>query len=226
MNKNIRFYYYLSLFCILQYILVTAFLFYFYEGGSRYNISHKSYLFLENFLSDLGRVIGFNGKRNVTAVFYMTTLSVIGIGTLSFFIYLNFFFKNYKLNKYGLFIGAVSGVSLALVGIFAVDENRFLHLLFLGIGYILFFIALLIYNNLIFKEIYKYKRKFYLVTLLNVALLTYILILIFGGNPEEGIDSLFIQVISQKIIVYSQLIILGLVLILLPPKNSHYISNK
>lgn len=226
MTKNIRFFYIVSLICILQYIVTTSILFYFYHGASRYNFEYSSYVFFENFLSDLGRVTGFNGQKNVTAVYYASTLSLVGIGTLSFFVYIKHLFKSYVFSKYGLFIGAASGISLALVGVFAVDESRALHLTFLGIGYILFFITLLGYNILMFRDKEKFKNVLYLTTTLNLALFVYILILIFGGSPDESISSLTLQVVSQKVIVYGQLFILGGVLVLLKPKNEDYNSTK
>jgi hypothetical membrane protein len=194
-------------------------LFYFYSGGARSKFDYTGYMFFENFLSDLGRVVGFGGKSNVTAPFYATTLSLVGVGTFCFFIYITQIFKSYLFSKIGLITGALSGISLALVGIFAVDENRTLHLIFLGIGYILFFVTLLGYNVLMFKEKNKYKNVLYLTTILNLALLTYIFILVFGGDPSKDISSLGLQVISQKIIVYGQLIILGAVLIRLRPEK-------
>lgn len=226
MIKNYRFYYYLSLFCILQYILTTSVLFYFYEGASRYNINHNNYLFFDNFLSDLGRVVGFNGNYNVTSLFYATTLSIIGVGTLSFFWYINQFFKGFKFANYGVFIGVISGISLALVGIFAVDENKVLHLTFLAVGYLLFFITFLGYNRLMLKQKGVFKGVLPLASALSLGLFFYILILMFGGNPDDNENSLFLQVVSQKVIVYGQLIILATILIKLPPKSLNYISNK
>lgn len=219
MIKNVRLFYVVSLVCILQYIITTSVLFYFYHGGSRYNFEYSSYVFFENFLSDLGRVTGFNGQKNVTSIFYASTLSLVGIGTLSFFIYIRHIFKAYFFSKIGLLIGAAAGISLALVGIFAVDESRTLHLTFLGIGYILFFITLLGYNILMFREREKFKKVLYLTTTLNLALFTYILILIFGDKPDESMFGLTLQVVSQKVIVYGQLIILGSVLVIMRPKN-------
>jgi hypothetical membrane protein len=226
MNKTSHFFYYLSLFSIIQYILTTCILFYFYDGSSRYNLNHGSYLFFENFLSDLGRVVGFKGKPNVTAIFYATTLSIVGVGTFSFFFYIKEFFKDFKFSSYGFYTGVLSGICLALVGIFAVDENRTLHLTFLGLGYLLFFITFLGFNRLMFKHSIISNSTTILATILSFALLTYIFILIFGGDPKDSEMSLSIQVIAQKVIVYGQLTILALILFKLPPSKLSYISSK
>ncbi|MFT7156501.1 MAG: hypothetical protein ACI8Q1_001516 [Parvicella sp.] len=217
MSKKYQILYLISLICISQYIITTSILFYFYEGGARSNFDYTGYVFFENFLSDLGREVNFRGANNATAPFYALTLSFVGVGTLCFFLYLKQMFDGFLFSKIGGVTGACSGISLALVGLFAVDQSRTLHLSFLGVGYILFFITLVGYNVLMYKEKQKFKKVLLLTSILNLGLLTYIFILIFGGDPASNMQSLSLQVVAQKIIVYGQLIILGLVLVLLRP---------
>ena len=103
----------------------------------------------------------------------------------------------------------ISSISISLMGfvcvaLFSSDPETFdLHILFVKIGfYSLLFHCLV--QTIFIKSIEDFSNVLYNVSLMfSVILFLFVLIMEFGPNPFENNESLFIQVTSQKVIVFS-----------------------
>ena len=103
----------------------------------------------------------------------------------------------------------ISSISISLIGfvcvaLFSSDPETFdLHILFVKIGfYSLLFHCLV--QTIFIKSIEDFSNVLYNVSLMfSVILFLFVLIMEFGPNPFENNESLFIQVTSQKVIVFS-----------------------
>tara|TARA_A100000164_G_scaffold5380_1_gene4774 strand:- start:4975 stop:5382 length:408 start_codon:yes stop_codon:yes gene_type:complete len=103
----------------------------------------------------------------------------------------------------------ISSISISLIGfvcvaLFSSDPETFeLHILFVKIGfYSLLFHCLV--QTIFIKSIEDFSNVLYNVSLVfSVILFLFVLIMEFGPNPFENNESLFVQVTSQKVIVFS-----------------------
>ena len=103
----------------------------------------------------------------------------------------------------------ISSISISLIGfvcvaLFSSDPETFeLHIIFVKIGfYSLLFHCLV--QTIFIKSIEDFSNVLYNVSLVfSVILFLFVLIMEFGPNPFENNESLFVQVTSQKVIVFS-----------------------
>ena len=103
----------------------------------------------------------------------------------------------------------ISSISISLIGfvcvaLFSSDPETFeLHILFVKIGfYSLLFHCIV--QTIFIKSIEDFSKVLSNVSLVfSVILFLFVLIMEFGPNPFENNESLFVQVTSQKVIVFS-----------------------
>ncbi len=190
-----------SLLCLISMIL--------YPGGTIIDSSTVGYLFFYNFLSNLGEWTAKNGDPNFySAILFNISMIVLAVSYSVF--YYNFLMIVIKKSKNAILkLLLISSISISLIGfvcvaLFSSDPETFeLHILFVKIGfYSLFFHCLI--QTIFVKSIDEFSNILYNVSLVfSVILFLFVLIMEFGPNPFENNQSLFVQVTSQKVIVFS-----------------------
>ncbi len=190
-----------SLLCLISMIL--------YPGGTIIDSSTVGYLFFYNFLSNLGEWAAKNGDPNFySAILFNISMIVLAVSYSVF--YYNFLMivikksKNAILKLLLIFSISISLIGFVCVALFSSDPETFeLHILFVKIGfYSLFFHCLI--QTIFIKSIDEFSNILYNVSLVfSVILFLFVLIMEFGPNPFENNQSLFVQVTSQKVIVFS-----------------------
>ena len=190
-----------SLLCLISMIL--------YPGGTIIDSSTVGYLFFYNFLSNLGEWTAKNGDPNFySAILFNISMIVLAVSYSVF--YYNFLMIVIKKSKNAILkLLLISSISISLIGfvcvaLFSSDPETFeLHILFVKIGfYSLFFHCLI--QTIFIKSIDEFSNILYNVSLVfSVILFLFVLIMEFGPNPFENNQSLFVQVTSQKVIVFS-----------------------
>jgi len=196
----------ITIFILLQYILITVILILLYSGGNPINPYEHTYIFNLNYLSDLGRHADFTNQPNPFCIFYCLTMVLTGIGTVLYFYLISWLIEYSKIRKFIFILGIIVGLGYTLIGIFPADINLNWHL---TVGMTAFYISIfanLMINFFIKKEVYPY--IFYTTTFLNILLIGRVLFNItidfFNLTSEELLKS---KVITQKIVIYSQVII-------------------
>ncbi len=193
---------------IWQFFFLTIIAMAVFPGGTIFNSELKTYSFLNNFFSDMGRSVDFRGESNPSRWVFSLTLTLVAVGMACFFLAIPKIFKDqFKVAKKAvLLFGLITAICYVGIGFTPWDIVLKLHESFVKIGFTAFLIMSLFMTFMIYKkEVYP---NFYghIYMLFNILLLSYILLIFFGPDPRADIRSLTIQVIGQKIIVYSEII--------------------
>ena len=195
------------LFFILN--LIAMFL---YPGGTIIDSTTEGYLFFYNFFSNLGEWTAQNGMDNFySALLFNLSMLILALSYTLFYMSYYKFFLDEKRSKIFIRISIifvmVSMICFVLVAMFSAENATFqLHVFFVKIAfrslmlYSIFQSLAIVYNSkssntMIFSSLF-----------FTIILFFFILMMEFGPNPFKDDESLFIQVISQKIIVFSILI--------------------
>ncbi|HUT82081.1 MAG TPA: hypothetical protein VMZ29_12845 [Candidatus Bathyarchaeia archaeon] len=117
--------------------------------------------------------------------------------------------KTIWLSRLGTLSGIVAGLGYILLGFVSLDLNNVAHGTFTFIAFIGTFIALIFYLIAIFYTSSYPNVYAWLFITCSVLSLVYIIIL-FGGGSSGPLSNLTLQAISQKIIVYIQIIIFAI----------------
>lgn len=106
----------LVIFGCSQFIVLTIIAMFFYKGGTYIDPSSTSYLFWNNYFSDLGRSIAHSGASNkISFILFTITLSLWGVSQIPFFIaFPKFFFKTRKLKRISI-TGSIFGIFTGFV---------------------------------------------------------------------------------------------------------------
>ena len=179
----------------------------FYKGGTIHNPNSVGHSFINNFLSDLGRVVSHSGDINFHACLCFNMSMLIAGFTLSmFFLLIPSLFQNHTNTlKTTSVLAAVFGIlgSLSMIGvgftpadIFFPPHVLFAHWLFRFFFLAAFFITLCIYQSPDFNN--KYAIGYFI---FSSIIFFYIIFNEFGPKPHESQWALYIQVISQKLIL-------------------------
>ena len=108
----------------------------FYPGGTENNPGTTGYLFSENYISDLGRIITPSGVSNITSVFIFIFAFLIMACVLFIFFYSNYTFYKKKFSyrgnmfKLGTFFGMCSSLCFLGVALAPVDINMKDHIVY------------------------------------------------------------------------------------------------
>jgi len=196
----------------IQFVVLTLLSMYFYDGGTLHQRDLRSYSFLLNYFSDLGRTVDFRGEANDPCrTLFRIALSFSGGCLVLFFFALPGIFNN-KFAKIlaiitGLF-GLVAAVSYIAIANIPWNLNYRGHVYFVRIGFLAFLMVTIFYAIAILLEP-KYPNRYALAFLVFAFILgTQIAIMLFGPRAYRSEDALFLQVVAQKIVVYSQIICL------------------
>jgi hypothetical protein len=202
--------YVLSIIGCLQFVLLTAIAMIFYKGGTYINPTPLSYLFWQNYFSDLGRTVAHSGIPNTTSfVLFTMALSLWGITQILFYIIFPTLFKNYpnlrKIIISGSILGVISGISYVGIAFTPSDIAGSLHDLFVLIGFSFIFFSIIIYSYVIFKND-NYPNFYAIILTLSAFILSvYFLFLFFTPNGQTP-EGLLIYVVGQKFMIYTLLI--------------------
>ena len=196
----------------IQFVVLTLLSMYFYDGGTLHQRDLRGYSFLLNYFSDLGRTVDFRGESNEPArTLFRIALSVSGGCLILFFFALPGIFNN-KIAKglaifTGLF-GLVAAVSYIAIANIPWNVNYRGHVYYVRIGFLAFLMVTIFYSIAILLEP-KYPRRYAVAFLIFAFILgTQIAIMFFGPRAYRSEEALFLQVVAQKVVVYSQIICL------------------
>ncbi len=188
----------------------------FYPGGTVHNHSAETYLFFENFFSDLGRTIGFREESNlISCLLFNGSLSLLGIGMVFLFFSSVSLFPEDKWSRIiswsMSFLGIISGLCFLGIALTPWDLYYTEHVFFVKIGFRLLLFSCILWAVNIYRTSYYPNLFAHAISMISVVLFAYILLLTFGPSPKESQEGLMIQVAGQKIIVY--LLISGIIIL-------------
>ena len=192
------------------FLLLTIIAMIIYPGGTKFNQFETRYIFLRNYFSDLGRTTTFLGESNLpTMILFAASLTIVGIALISYFSVIPLVFRE---NKKAFVLSLISSINGFVCAVF-----------YIGIGYLPYDLYITIHTNFVYiaftgslltiflgmlaiflhKEYSNFYAWFYLVFLL--ILIGYLIILYAG--PSSTTDfGLSVQVVGQKVIVYTEVI--------------------
>lgn len=203
-----------------QFVVLTVVAMLVYPGGSAFDRDADGYAFFHNFFSDLGMTETYVGARNATAMLLFTyALVCVGVALVAF----GFAVTRLKDATRGpggdpargapaagvvaaiaATISGVSYVGIALTphNIAGTAHNQFVNFAF---GFLLVFVLCLGYLEVRAR----WPRRLLVANVLYAGLLAVYVYLLFWGPSTEYERGLEIQVVAQKVIVYSSIVNLG-----------------
>ena len=223
-----------GVFGTLQFLVLTLVAMIIYPGGTIHHPDLETYDFLYNYFSDLGRTFTFDGTPNwLSHIIFKITLTISGICLMLFFIALPSLFKSNisrVLILIAAFFGIISGV--CYIGIANVPWNLDLRLHHSWVykGFISFFIMTIFYSAAILVEKRYPNRYAKAFGIFAIILFIQIIIMLFGPRAWRSNTGLFIQAVAQKIVVYSEILVMlfqayGAIAVLKLQSNNKKIEN-
>ncbi len=192
------------------FLLLTIIAMIVYPGGTKFNHYETRYIFLRNYFSDLGRSTTFLGESNLpTIILFATSLTIVGIALISYFAIIPLIFKE---NKKAFVLSLISSINGFICAVFYISigflpydlyrsiHTNFVYIAFTGSLLTIFLGMLAIFLKKDYSNLYAW---FYLVFLL--ILIGYLIIL-YAGPSSDTDFGLYIQVVGQKVIVYTEVI--------------------
>jgi hypothetical membrane protein len=199
---------------VLWFVVCTGAAMLFYPGGTRIDRSTVGYSFTRNAFSDLGRTVARNGEPNpASATLFMLGLTSGGLGLAAFFVAL-FPLVAHRSRAAGA-VGAVACVAGVITGAACVavawtPANRlpFEHVMAHNWAIRSFLVASALLGLVTARSTIFSFRAAAGWWMFGVLLLAFILIGLFGPSrrTEAG---LVVQVVAQKVIVFSALVIVA-----------------
>lgn len=187
----------------------------FYPGGTRLDPTTVGYSFTQNPFSELGRTVARNGEPNlVSATLFVLGLTPAGLGLCAFFVALLPLFSNCSRSvrwvaRLGCMAGIIAGVAYVGVALFPANRLPAEHVLAERTAFRSFLVASVLLGAVTAGATPFRFRASAAWWSFGVLLLGFILIGIFGPSrrTEAG---LVVQVVAQKAIVLSALVIVAL----------------
>ena len=185
-----------------------------YPGGTFRNDDTEGYTFTQNFLSDLGRTVAFNGDENYFgAILYIIGLSFVGFMTVLMFVKLPKIFSQDKWTRRCLLFSRILGVmaGIGLIGV-ACTPNNLLdipHTIFVNIAFMKLLQSLTLLMFCIYRTAHFPNKYGHILLFSNAVLLGFILLKILGPSIHTSDIGLIYQAISQKIMVATLLVSLS-----------------
>jgi hypothetical protein len=194
----------------VQFIILTFVAMFYYKGGTYIDKTTSYYLFWNNFFSDLGRTVAHSGLPNrISFIIFTITLLIWGFSHIPFYIAFSFIFnenKNQKqLSKVGSFLAILAGISYMGIALTPSDILNDAHNFFVIIAFSSIFLCIIIYSIVIYdNESYSNFYSYVLIISAIILAVFYISLLLM---PNKSIEAgLFVQVVGQKIAMYTLLI--------------------
>ena len=171
-----------SLFFLLMFIAM-----FFYTGGTMDNPSSPGYYFWGNTISDLGRIITYNGVFNIISM-VLFTIAIIILALLSIPLYVVFpiLFSERTIESISAKIGSLLGyiTTIGWIGVifFPADISNEIHWLFAYVIYAAFFFSGVFYTFALFLN--KNISKIYAIIFIIYCIIHFIsLMMIIVGLP-------------------------------------------
>ena len=184
-----------------------------YPGGTRLDPDTDGYSFTQNAFSDLGRTVARNGEPNtLSATLFVLGLTPAGFGLAGFFVALLPLVSNHSRARAVAWVGCLAGIvaGVAYVAVAWLPANRvpFEHVMAQNWAFRSFLVASVLLGFVTARSTIFSLRTAAVWWMFGGLLLAFILIGIFGPSrrTEAG---LVIQVVAQKIIVFSALVIVA-----------------
>lgn len=196
----------------VQFVLLTVIAMLVYAGGSKFDPSAGGYAFAHNFFSDLGMTQAYGEAGNTAAMVLFTyALTCVGLSLAAFGIAVQQLRDETRgvraAAALATLAAAVSGA--AYVGIAATPHDlaaaaheQFVNVAF---GFLLVFVLCLGY----LESRAGWPRRLVRANFLYAVLLAIYVYLLFWGPSTDHERGLVIQVVAQKVIVYSSIVNLG-----------------
>ena len=201
----------ITIFILLQYFFTSLILIYLYTGGNPVSHDTTEYVWNLNYLSDLGRVFYFNGNKNPFGIFYVLSMGLVGVGTGLYLYLVSSFVEKNKIRKLIRILGILSGLGYMFIGFFPVDLYLKQHISAGMLAFYSFFLAellLVIFINRA-KFPFVFYATFFLILLLAGRILLIYLTKDLGWETGKLLN---FKTISQKIVVYGQIIVAIMIL--------------
>jgi hypothetical protein len=193
----------------LLFIILSAYCMVIYPGGTVTNYHTEGYSFFTNYFSDLGRTHNFLQQSNLNSmIVFRTSVTLIGIATILFFLTIPFFFLTSILTRNLSLIGSLTGIitGFGYIGIAftPVDIMYPFHMFMVKVAFNSFLITVVLYAIAIFKNPVYPNLYSWAYLIFGIILALYILINLFGPGSKTP-QGLAIRVTTQKIVVYAQI---------------------
>ena len=194
--------------CVL-FVVLTVVAMLFYPGGTLIDPTTSGYSFFTNYFSDLGLTWTHARQPNtVSAVMFITALTMAGGGLVLFFLAFPRFFTGSQwakvLSGIGSTFGVVSGI--CFIGVAFTPANLYLkaHIAVMMWAFRTFAVAVICYTVAILREP-QYPNRFGFVFVAFAVLLVLYVLLLIAGPPYDSPEGIMIQAVGQKIIVYASI---------------------
>ena len=201
-----------GVFGTLQFLVFSVLAMFLYAGGTIHHPEYEQYDFLYNYISDLGRTFTFDGSVNyMSRILFTTTLTISGVCLILFFIALPGLFKSNSskvLILIASFFGIMAGVSYIIIANVPWNIDLHLHRSWVHRGFISFLFVTIFYCAAIFVDKDYPNRYAKAFGIFGIVLSIQIVIMIFGPRAYRSNDSLFLQAVAQKVVVYSEIIVM------------------
>jgi hypothetical protein len=183
-----------------------------FPGGTYLNANAPGYSWTQNFFSDLGRAHSYNGETSTPSrVLFTISLAWIGFAFLPFMIAWRSFFINKPLSlvmsNIGAIAGVVAGLGYAVVAFTPWDLYFPIHLAAVQTAFAGVLIMSICFSVAMFAEMQFSKTAPIILSTFSVIAFAYLMLLFFGPDFKTH-TGLIIQVVGQKIIVVSQVLVL------------------
>jgi hypothetical protein len=194
----------------VQFVVLTAAAMLFYPGGTRVDPTTSGYSFFVNFFSDLGLTHTTAGQPNtVSAILFVTALTLAGGGLVLFFLAYPRFFSGSRSGKVLSGTGSLFGVitGLCFVGVAFTPADLFLeaHAAFVIWAFRAFPLAAILYLVAIFRQ-RDVPNRYGWVFVAFAGLLVLYLLLLTVGPALDSAQGIAIQATGQKVIVYASIV--------------------
>lgn len=183
---------------------------FYYKGGTYNDSTTSGYVFCYNLFSDLGRTIAHSGLTNrISFIIFTITLLIWGFSHIPFYIAFSFIFRENKkqnqLSKAGSILGILTGISYMGIALTPSDILNDAHNIFVLIAFSSIFLCIIIYSIVICdnKCYPNFYSKILTISAIVLAIFYISLLLISDKSIQIG---LFVQVVGQKIAMYTLLI--------------------
>ncbi|MEM6964469.1 MAG: hypothetical protein AAF573_06865 [Bacteroidota bacterium] len=196
----------------IQFLVLTTYAMWLYPGGTIHNASLDSYDFWMNYFSDLGRTHTFDRTPNWACHYlFKTSITISGICIVLFFSTLVSFFAapfTKFLAVVATFFGMAAGVFYVALAWLPYDVYFYEHRYAVQVGFVAFLLMSMFYAAAVFQE-KKYPNRYgWTFIIFMLILAPQIGIMIFGPRSWTSPNALFLQATSQKIVVYSEILVL------------------
>ena len=194
----------------LLFVFLSAYCMVIYPGGTISDPNYEGYSFFTNYFSDLGRTHNFLKKSNlISMLIFRSSITLVGIAAILFYMVITHFFTSSALCRNLSIIGSLTGIITGLgyigIGFTPIDIMHSFHMMMVKLSFNSFLITVVLYAVAIYKSPIYPNFYAWVYSGFGIMLSFYILINIFGPdyNSTYGLS---IHVISQKVIVYAQII--------------------